>query len=137
MSETTATTMRCVIVTPEETVLDTEADFVAVPLFDGEAGIARQHSAMIGRLGFGELRISKGAETSRYYVDGGFVQVVDDVVSVLTNRSLEAEKVDGAAAQELLEAANHRQAAGEEQIALRERLQAQARGQLHVARLSQ
>ena len=55
--------LRCIVVTPEETVLEGEASFVALPLFDGEIGIARGHSPMIGRLGFGEMR-STGIKTS-------------------------------------------------------------------------
>ena len=70
--------INCIIVTPEATVLETDAEFVALPLHDGEIGIAQQRSPMIGRLGFGELRIRNGSEVDRYYVDGGFVQVVDD-----------------------------------------------------------
>jgi len=125
--------LRCVIVTPEATVLTTEADFVALPLFDGECGIAPQHSPMIGRLGFGELRVRHGKEQSSYYVDGGFVQVVDNIVSVLTNRAVLARDLDAAAAAELLRTALDRHAAGPEQLAVRDRLVAQARGQLRVA----
>ncbi len=49
--------LHCIVVTPEQTVLDEPADFVALPLFDGEIGIAPGHSPMIGRLGYGEMRI--------------------------------------------------------------------------------
>jgi len=126
--------LRCIVVTPEETVLETEADFVALPLFDGELGVCRRHSPMIGRLGHGELRIRSGSETTRYYVDGGFVQVDDDVVSVLTNRSVAAEAIDADAAQEQLDSALERKAAGEDQIALRDRTLSQARAQLRIAR---
>jgi len=125
--------LRCLVVTPEATVLSTEADFVTLPLFDGECGIAPQHSPMIGHLGFGELRIRRGKEESRYYVDGGFVQVVDNIVSVLTNRAVPAGDLDTAVASELLRTALERQAAGPEQLAVRDRLVAQARGQLRVA----
>ena len=55
------TACTCVVVTPEATVLDTPADFVALPLFDGECGVAPGHAPMIGRLGYGELRIGHGA----------------------------------------------------------------------------
>jgi len=125
--------LRCLVVTPEATVLATDADFVALPLFDGECGIAPGHSPMIGRLGFGELRVRRGREQSLYYVDGGFVQVVDNIVSVLTNRAVPANELDSAAAAELLRTALERHAAGPEQMAIRDRLIAQARGQLRVA----
>ncbi len=125
--------LQCIIVTPEMTVLDTRADFVALPLFDGEAGISPGRSPLIGRLGYGELRVRSGTETRRFYLDGGFVQVVENVVSVLTNRALPAEEVDRAAATEQLRAVISRRAAGREELTIRDRQIAQARGQLRVA----
>ena len=70
------------------------AQFVALPLYDGELGVAPGHSPFIGRLGYGELRVRENGKTVRYYVDGGFVQVADNVVSVLTNSAIPAEKLD-------------------------------------------
>ena len=108
---------------------------MALPLFDGEIGIAPGHSPMIGRLGFGELRIGIDEHTTfRYYVEGGFVEVLDDVVSVLSNRALPADKVDAAAAEEQLASARQRPAHTPESMALRDRVVGQARAQLQVAR---
>jgi len=129
-----ASALRCVVVTPEETVLSTEAEFVALPLFDGEVGIGLHHSPMIGRLGYGELRIRTGSETSRYYVDGGFVQVADNLVSVLTNRSLPAADIDAEVASEQLRSALSRKATGDDQLKIRDRMLSQARAQLRMAR---
>lgn len=126
-------TLRCILVTPEATVLDVPADFVALPLFDGEAGIAPGRAPLIGRLGYGELRVRSGNTIRRFYVDGGFVQVVENVVSVLTNRAIVAERVDGSIAAEQLRTALARHAAGEDEMALRDRQISQARGQLRVA----
>jgi F-type H+-transporting ATPase subunit epsilon len=129
----TAGALQCIVVTPEATELDTQADFVALPLYDGEAGIAPGRSPRIGRLGDGEVRGRRGNETLRYYVDGGFVQVANNVVSVLTNRAIPSGKLDTATAQEQLRSANSRRAAGPEEMAIRDRLMLQARGQLRVA----
>lgn len=126
-------TLQCVVVTPETTVVDTEAEFVALPLYDGECGIAANHSPLIGRLGYGELRIRIRDKTQRFYVDGGFVQVAENVVSVLTHRAVPAAEVDRSAAVEQLRAAVARKAAGAEELAIRDRLISQARGQLRVA----
>jgi len=132
-TEISTSALRCVVVTPEETVLECEADFVVLPLFDGEVGIAPLHSPMIGRLGFGELRIRSGSETVQYYVDGGFVQVADNLVSVLTNRAIKSEEVDNKAAEEKLENLRKTPVAGEEQLAIRDRAQSQARAQIRIA----
>ena len=130
---TNAGKLQCIVVTPESTVVDTAADFVALPLFDGEAGVAPGRAPLIGRLGYGELRVRRGGETLRYYVDGGFVQVVDNVVSVLTNRAVPATALNPSAAQQQLQSALSSRAAGQAEMAIRDRQVSQARGQLRVA----
>jgi F-type H+-transporting ATPase subunit epsilon len=130
---TAAPTLRCIVVTPEETVLDTEADFVALPLYDGELGVAKGHSPLIGRLGYGELRLRTGKDTVRYYVDGGFVQVADNVISVLTNRAIPALAIDEVSAVEQLASAMGRKVSGQEELAIRDRITKQARAQIRVS----
>jgi F-type H+-transporting ATPase subunit epsilon len=67
------------------------------------------------------------------YVDGGFVQVVDNVVSVLTNRAIPANSIDAKTAAEQLRSALASHATGDQEMAIRERAILQARGQLRVA----
>ncbi|MHB8900687.1 MAG: ATP synthase F1 subunit epsilon [Thermoguttaceae bacterium] len=126
--------LRCVVVTPERTVLSAEAQFVALPLFDGELGVAPGHSPMIGRLGFGELRLDTEEGTQRYYVEGGFVEVAADNISVLTGRAVPAAKVDELAARQALDAARQKPAHSPELMAIRDRAVNQARAQIQVAR---
>jgi len=111
-------------------------DFVALPLEDGEIGIARDHSPLIGRLGFGEMRLRVGGDVQRFYVDGGFAQVVENRVTVLTNRAVPADEIDDAAIAEQLQAALQQPANTPQLLAVRDRLLSQARGQLLVARRS-
>lgn len=125
--------LQCLVVTPEATALDELAEFVALPLYDGEIGIAPLHSPLLGRLGYGEMRIKAGGQTRRYYVDGGFVEVVNNVVSVLTNRAVPAEKLDAEEIREQLDAAQKRPANSPETLEIRDRLVTQARAQLQVA----
>lgn len=73
-------------------------------------------------------------QVSHYYVDGGFVQVADNIVSVLTNRAVPAAGLDPKVAEENLAAARNRPAHNDEMLAIRERLQTQARAQLRVAK---
>jgi F-type H+-transporting ATPase subunit epsilon len=125
--------VQCSVVTPEATLLDVSADFVALPLYDGEIGIGPDHSPFIGRLGYGELRVVEAGKTAQYYVDGGFVQVADNLVSVLTNRAVPAKQIDLTKAREQLEAARARVAHSPETMAIREREELQARAQIHIA----
>ena len=125
--------IQCVVVTPELTVLDTTAEFIALPLFDGEIGVAPGRGPLIGRLGYGELRLRRGEKVERYYVDGGFVQIAADVVSILTSRAVPAEKIMEDKAREQIEAAMKKPIATPEMLDLRDRSVAQARAQLRVA----
>ncbi len=80
--------IQCVVVTPERTLFDELVESVVLPLLDGELGILPGRSPLLGRLGYGELRTRSGAGAQRYFVDGGFAQVRDNVVTVLTNRAI-------------------------------------------------
>ena len=124
--------LRVVVVTPEQTVLEATTDFVALPLYDGELGVAPKHAPMIGRLGYGELRIGHGGG-QRYYIDGGFVQVVDNVVSVLTNRAIPAARLDEAKIKESVSFLLTQPAAGDDDLVRREKALTQTRAQLRVA----
>ena len=97
--------MQCVVVTPERTELETQADSVTVPLFDGELGILKGHSALVGRLGYGVLRIRNGGDVQSYFVEGGFVQVADDVVSILTDKLVKSSDITSASAAEAMRVA--------------------------------
>ena len=126
--------LTCIVVTPEQTVREAAANFVAVTLFDGEIGIGPGHTPLIGRLGCGEMRIRHGNETERFYIEGGFVEVADDVVSLLTKRAIPAGKIDENAAAQQMETARNQPASTPELMAAREQAVAQGRAQLRVAR---
>jgi F-type H+-transporting ATPase subunit epsilon len=98
MAETAAKTVQVVVVTPEKAVLDETAEFVVVPMIDGELGVLPNRSPLIGRLGAGELRLKTGTTTKRFFVEAGFVQVRSNVVTVLTAGAQPAEKVTADAA---------------------------------------
>ena len=98
--------LKCVVVTPERTEVDVTASSVTVPLIDGEMGILKDHSPLVGRLGYGVLRIKNAAgATQFFFVEGGFVQVDNNVVSVLTDRVVPRESITRSSADEAMRAA--------------------------------
>lgn len=126
--------IQCIVVTPELTALDSQAEFVTVPLFDGELGIGAGHSPLIGRLGYGELRLRKpNGPPERFYVDGGFVQVAKNVVTILTSRLVPANKIDQEAARQQLQSAMQKPIETPELLRIRDRAVEQARSQIRAA----
>ena len=84
----TVNPLRVSVVTPEKATLDTTADFVVLPLYDGEIGVQRGHSPFVGVLKPGEFRYTAAGVTHRYQIASGFAQVRDDVVTVLTAKAV-------------------------------------------------
>jgi len=130
----TPTSLRVVVVTPERAELDVPATSVVLPMFDGERGILTGHSAFVGQLAPGELRITNGTQTTRYFIDGGFAQVAGGVVNVLTAKAIPANLVLSATATAARAAADTLPSANPIEREARTRAVARAQGLEAVAR---
>jgi F-type H+-transporting ATPase subunit epsilon len=128
-------TLQCVVVTPEKTLFDETVDFVSLPLYDGELGVLPGRAPLIGRLGYGELRTKVGETIHRYYVDGGFAQIRDNIVTVLTNRALVATAIDPAAVRRELDQAQEKRAVSDQDFADKTRAVARTRAMIRVGKL--
>jgi len=81
--------LRVSIISPERVLFEGEADSLVAPAFDGQIGVLTSHAPMMTLLGTGELRLSGGGGARRFSVEGGFMQVIDDQVRVVTERAAE------------------------------------------------
>jgi len=86
--------LHCVITSPEGLIFEGDARFIVVPAVDGEMGVLPRHAPMIAALGGGEIRVepAAGGGRKRFFVDGGFVQVLKNQVTLL---GTEVEPLDG------------------------------------------
>ncbi len=132
MVDTVEKILHCVVVTPERAVLDEQVDAIVLPMYDGELGVLPGRAPLIGRLGYGELRLRRGERVQRYFVDGGFAQVNANTVTVLTDRAVKPEDINIESARQALNDATLLTETPEDQQA---RLQAaeRARAQLRMA----
>ncbi len=125
--------IQCVVVTPERTLFDELVESVVLPLLDGELGVLPGRSPLLGRLGFGELRTRSSGTSRRYFVDGGFAQVRDNVVTVLTNRAIPTDQLDLASANTELEKAKNQRSGNEQETADKARQMDRARAMIRAA----
>jgi F-type H+-transporting ATPase subunit epsilon len=79
--------LHVIVISPERTIYDGVAESVIAPAWDGELGILRGHAPLMALLGEGDVRVRNGGKTEHFHVEGGFLQVVDDVVTVLSERA--------------------------------------------------
>ena len=95
-------TFQCSVITPERAVLETDATFVAFPAHDGEVGILRDRAPLLFKMGIGVLRVETPEAKHKFFVDGGFAQMVDNRLTLLTEQAKAAEEIDRAAAERAL-----------------------------------
>ena len=81
------------VITPEHQVLEETSDAVTIPACDGELGVLYHRAPLMCELGIGQLRYRKDGRMYRVYVDGGFAQVYQDQVTVLTSHAVPAEAI--------------------------------------------
>ena len=75
------------VISPEKTLFEGSVDSIVAPAYDGEVGILSGHAPMMTLLGKGTLRLGPEGRAGRFNVEGGFLQVVDDAVRVVTERA--------------------------------------------------
>ena len=125
--------MKCSVVTPEKTVIKQETSFVVVPLYDGEYAIAEGHTPVIGRIGAGELRITTTEGILHWYIEGGFLDVNNGDISILTGRAFPADHLTAETAADALKAALARDTSTEELRTVQEFAVKAARTQIRLA----
>jgi len=83
------------VITPERVVMDTTCVSVTFPALDGSMGVLKGHAPLVAALGVGELAFRDGAgQESGLFVAGGFAEVRDDVVRVVTEASEPPTAID-------------------------------------------
>ena len=75
--------LRVNVISPAAVGFSGEGDSVLIPAHDGQLGILVGHAPMMVLLGSGDVIVKDGDSVRRTHVSGGFMQVIDDEVSVL------------------------------------------------------
>ncbi len=90
---------QCVIVTPEQQVLDAQVAQAIMPAHDGLIGILTDRAPLLVKLGLGPLRIDlPGGQKQYFLVDGGIAQMKDNRLTLLTNQATPASEIDATTA---------------------------------------
>lgn len=88
------------VITPERVVIEEkDVDFVVFKTegheeLGGEVGVLRDHAPMLARILTSAVRYKKGEEQFYLAVAGGFVEVRDNRVTILSNGAEKVEKVE-------------------------------------------
>jgi F-type H+-transporting ATPase subunit epsilon len=82
------------IVTPDRRAYEGTADKVALPTALGSIGILPGHQPITAVIAAGEVILTVEGKVTRLAIDQGFVRVVSDKVSVVTEAAIDEAKID-------------------------------------------
>lgn len=101
-----AMTVHCDIVSAEESLFSGLVEYVVAAGEEGDLGIWPHHAPLLTRLKPGPVRVKKqNGEEEIFYVSGGFLEVQQQLVTVLADTADRAENMDEAAAEQARERA--------------------------------
>ena len=88
------------IVTAERMVYSDDVDVVIAPGVEGQLGILPNHASLLTMLQPGEVVVRKEGEETEMFVSGGFLEVMQNRVTLLADVAERAEEIDIARAEE-------------------------------------
>lgn len=89
----------CILLTPEQKLIDQQVAQVIIPAHDGLMGILTDRAPLIVKLGIGPLRIDlPDGKKLFYFLDGGVAQMKKNAFTILTSSAAPATEIDAQAA---------------------------------------
>lgn len=88
------------MVTAERMVYSDDVDVVIAPGVEGQLGILPNHASLLTMLQPGDLVVRKEGEETEMFVSGGFLEVMQNRVTLLADVAERAEEIDVARAEE-------------------------------------
>ncbi len=129
-----AESLLCTLITPDAQVFDQPVAHASIPAWDGQIGLLPRRAPLLVKLGEGLLRLDlPEGRTQWYFIGGGFAQMKEDRLTLLTSEAVAEEDADRSEAQAMLAEAQARRALSDEEVAARERTARRARALIELA----
>ena len=87
-------TIKVSVVTPDGPVYDADVEMVSTKAKSGELGIMAGHVPMVAPLDIAAVRLKREGQTDYVAVNGGFLEVRPDAVTILAQSAEKAESID-------------------------------------------
>ncbi|MCA9242739.1 MAG: F0F1 ATP synthase subunit epsilon [Phycisphaerales bacterium] len=85
--------LKFVLITPEREVLSQSVSKVVFTAHDGDVGVMPNRAPLMCELGVGAVTYTVGGASHSYFIEGGFAQVLDGVLTVLTDKAIPADEL--------------------------------------------
>ena len=92
------------IITPDKTILKSEATEVTIPSFEGQMGILKDHIPLITFLRPGIILV-QNQEEKKYFIEEGTVEFSDNNLLILTSTAKDLENMEKSSINDLIDQA--------------------------------
>ncbi len=124
------------IMTPSSTVFEDDIITLTAPGEYGDIGVLPGHAALLSNLRIGLMDVNlPDNETIYFALNKGFIEIANNVITILTETAEDAQRVDLARAQESLKRAENRVSgtSGEEEVDKERAKEALIRAKVRIA----
>jgi len=83
------------LVSPERELFTGEVDQVDIPGTEGDFGVFPEHSPMMAAIRTGAITVYESNKSTQYFVQGGFADVTPDGLTVLAEKALPMDEMNG------------------------------------------
>ena len=82
------------VVAPEKMVMTKTVDMVTISGTEGDFGVLPGHAALVSSIRPGFLEIEVDKQSEKMFIGGGFIEVIEDKVSILATEVLSSDQIN-------------------------------------------
>ena len=82
------------IITPDQSILKSDAEEVTIPSYEGQMGILKDHISLITFLRPGLIMIKQNNEEKKFFVEDGTVEFSNNNLLILTSTAKSLDSLD-------------------------------------------
>jgi len=129
-----AETFHFTLITPDKAMMDADVTEVVFPAHDGEMGILAHRAPLVCKLGVGTLRVESSGKKNLFLIDGGFAQMLDNRLTILTQFAQKSSDIQPGDAEKTLAGAREIKIRDDASLEARTRAVRRAQTQQKLAR---
>ena len=94
------------VVSPERLIMSKSVDMVSISGTEGDFGVLPGHTALVSSIRPGLLQIEVGKDIERFFISGGFIEVIENKVSILATDVISSNDINVSECEEKIKKCN-------------------------------
>ena len=104
------------VVSPEKLIMSKSVDMVTVSGTEGDFGVLPGHTALVSSIRPGLLQIEVDKDVEIFFISGGFIEVIEDKVSILATDVISPNDINIAECEDKIKKCNEKIEASENEV---------------------